>query len=218
MTPENKALMDKYPQYYRDVSHLEVVDVYRVIDLFGVTDATAQHALKKLLLSGVRTGGKSIEQDLKEARDTLSRGLAMRAEDSRQGELAVTVTVTNSGGLLNASGIASMVDGIEADIARKLGPCAPALDAEYVQDLQSMRPQEMEKQLTGSFDLPPTPVVSEIATCTSQNCDLRARDNGKCIIHRAPVSREPWPPVTVPPAQPAQAPAAGPAQPPKACR
>ena len=87
MSPENKALMERYPQYYRDVSHLEVIDVYRVIDLFNVTDPTAQHALKKLLLSGERTGGKSIEVDLKEARDTLSRGLAMRAEDANKHQL-----------------------------------------------------------------------------------------------------------------------------------
>lgn len=84
MTPENQALLDAYPQYYKDVSHLEVIDVYRIINLYGVTDPTAQHSLKKLLLSGQRTGGKTVEKDLKEARDTLSRGLEMRKEDSRK--------------------------------------------------------------------------------------------------------------------------------------
>ena len=39
------------------------------------------HASKKLLLSGVRTGGKSLEQDVKEARDSLNRWLEMLAED-----------------------------------------------------------------------------------------------------------------------------------------
>jgi hypothetical protein len=85
MTPENKALLEAYPQYYKDVSHLEVIDVYRILELYGVTDPTAQHSLKKLLLSGQRTGGKTAEKDLKEARDTLSRGLEMRKEDTNKG-------------------------------------------------------------------------------------------------------------------------------------
>lgn len=78
-------LLALYPHYYKDVRHLEVVDVYRVIELFGVTDPTAQHALKKLLVPGKR-GVKDAHKDLGEAINTLERGLLMREEDARRGK------------------------------------------------------------------------------------------------------------------------------------
>jgi len=67
----------KYPKYYKDVSHLREVDVYMVHQLFNIEDPSGaiQHASKKLLLSGVRTGGKSKYDDIREARDTLNRWL-----------------------------------------------------------------------------------------------------------------------------------------------
>lgn len=69
----------KYPKYYKNVSHLEAVDVYQVHRLFNIQDPSGaiQHASKKLLLSGVRTGGKSQFDDIREARDTLNRWLEM---------------------------------------------------------------------------------------------------------------------------------------------
>lgn len=74
-TPSNTAI--KYPKYYKDVTHLREVDVYMVHHLFAVDDPSGaiQHASKKLLLSGVRTGGKSKYDDIREARDTLNRWL-----------------------------------------------------------------------------------------------------------------------------------------------
>lgn len=72
-------LATKYPKYYKDVSHLHEVDVYAVHQLFGIADPSGaiQHASKKLLLSGVRTGGKTVYEDIREARDTLNRWLEM---------------------------------------------------------------------------------------------------------------------------------------------
>ena len=70
-----------YPAYFKDVTHLDSIDIYRVIDLFEVTDPCAQHALKKLLLGGERTGKKSFRDDIKEARDSLTRRLDMGEED-----------------------------------------------------------------------------------------------------------------------------------------
>ena len=72
-------MFDKYPRYYKDVSHLQEVDVYMVHKLFNIQDPSGaiQHASKKLLLSGVRTGGKSFHDDVREARDTLNRWLEM---------------------------------------------------------------------------------------------------------------------------------------------
>ena len=67
----------KYPKYYKDVSSLSEIDVYQVHELFGVKDDSGclQHSSKKILLSGARNGGKSLEQDIREARDTLTRKL-----------------------------------------------------------------------------------------------------------------------------------------------
>ena len=52
--------------YFKDVSSLKQLDVYRVIQLFGVTDPCVQHAIKKLLRAGGR-GSKGEEQDICEA-------------------------------------------------------------------------------------------------------------------------------------------------------
>ena len=70
----------KYPHYFKSVSHLETVDVYRVLSLFQVNDACIQHAIKKLLCAGDR-GDKSDIKDITEARDTLNRHLEMLDED-----------------------------------------------------------------------------------------------------------------------------------------
>jgi hypothetical protein len=74
-----KSMADKYPQYYKDVSDITALDVYGTCKLFGISDDSGalQHATKKLLLSGVRTGGKDKTKDIKEARDTLTRWLQM---------------------------------------------------------------------------------------------------------------------------------------------
>lgn len=76
-----KTMSGKYPQYFKDVSELAEVDVYQIHHLFGIDDPAGciQHASKKLLLSGVRTGGKSKYQDIKEARDTLNRWLELNS-------------------------------------------------------------------------------------------------------------------------------------------
>lgn len=69
----------KYPKYYKSVEGLSTIDVYQVHQLFNIQDPSGaiQHASKKLLLSGCRTGGKSQYEDIKEARDTLNRWLEM---------------------------------------------------------------------------------------------------------------------------------------------
>lgn len=71
----------KHAHYFRDVSHLSTIDVYRVLDLFGVTDQALGHAIKKLVVAGGR-GHKDIDKDVGEAVDTLQRWQAMRAEDA----------------------------------------------------------------------------------------------------------------------------------------
>ncbi|QSM00588.1 hypothetical protein [Oceanospirillum phage vB_OliS_GJ44] len=78
----SKSNSEIYPQYFKDVSGLDEIDVYAVHQLFAVDDPSGaiQHASKKLLLSGVRTGGKGKYKDIKEARDTLNRWLELNNE------------------------------------------------------------------------------------------------------------------------------------------
>ena len=73
------SMAQKYPKYYKPVGDLTEIDVYAVHKLFEIQDPSGaiQHASKKLLLSGVRTGGKSQCKDIREARDTLTRWLQL---------------------------------------------------------------------------------------------------------------------------------------------
>jgi len=85
MTPEEEEIqpkqpvVEKYAAYQKDVRNLDSIDVYETNRLFAIDDPSGclQHASKKLLLSGVRTGGKLKQQDIEEARDTLNRWLEM---------------------------------------------------------------------------------------------------------------------------------------------
>ena len=73
-----------YEKYFIDVSGYEKIDIYRYLELLpGERGHAIEHALKKLALCGIRTGGKSLVKDITEARDTLNRWLEMREEDNR---------------------------------------------------------------------------------------------------------------------------------------
>ena len=58
------------------------MDVYRVLQIFNVTDPCLQHAVKKLLCAGGR-GAKNDVKDVREAMDSLTRWQQMRLEDER---------------------------------------------------------------------------------------------------------------------------------------
>jgi hypothetical protein len=70
----------KHSHYFKNVRHLDGIDVYRVLELFNVTDPCLQHAIKKLLCAGKR-GAKDEERDVEEAIDTLGRWQDMCRED-----------------------------------------------------------------------------------------------------------------------------------------
>jgi hypothetical protein len=70
----------KHKHYFKKVTHLDGIDVYRVLELFEVTNPCLQHAIKKLLCAGTR-GSKDVEQDVQEAIDTLGRYQDMRVEE-----------------------------------------------------------------------------------------------------------------------------------------
>lgn len=79
--------MTKHNHYFKNVEHLQFIDVYRVISLFGVTDGALQHALKKLLVAGGRGAGKDHRRDIQEAIDSLQRHLEMLDEDDKKQQL-----------------------------------------------------------------------------------------------------------------------------------
>ncbi|RLA59360.1 MAG: hypothetical protein DRQ89_14160 [Epsilonproteobacteria bacterium] len=70
----------KHNHYFKDVTRFDYVDVYRVLELFNVTNPCLQHAVKKLLVAGGRGAGKNINQDIQEAIDTLVRWKEMQTE------------------------------------------------------------------------------------------------------------------------------------------
>ena len=72
-----------HEHYFKDVTHLKTIDVYRVLDLFGVSNPCIQHAVKKLLCSGQR-GVKDTRQDVQEAITSLVRCLEMQTEDAKK--------------------------------------------------------------------------------------------------------------------------------------
>ena len=76
------SMSELYPKYYKDFSDVDEADVYLVHDRFKIEDHSGclHHASKKLLLSGVRTGGKSKFDDVREARDTLNRWLEINKD------------------------------------------------------------------------------------------------------------------------------------------
>lgn len=71
---------EKYPHYYKKVPG-EYIDVYRVIDLFEISDPCIQHAIKKLLAAGKR-GAKDTQKDVREAIVSLERWQEMREEEA----------------------------------------------------------------------------------------------------------------------------------------
>lgn len=73
--------MKEYNHYYKKVPEgVEYIDVYRVLEMFDVTNPSIAHAVKKLLVAGGR-GHKDIKKDIKEAIVSLSRWVEMREEE-----------------------------------------------------------------------------------------------------------------------------------------
>lgn len=74
--------LEKHSHYKKDVSHLQMVDVYRVIDLWEIKHPALQHALKKVMAAGKR-GAKDEAKDVQEAIDSLERWKQMQTEDGK---------------------------------------------------------------------------------------------------------------------------------------
>lgn len=80
--PEQKPASEINPsgaKYFRKVKLTEgKADVYAVLNAFDVKCPARQHAVKKLLLSGLRGKGDTM-QDLSEARDAVTRAIQLEA-------------------------------------------------------------------------------------------------------------------------------------------
>ena len=76
----------KHTHYYKNVTRYDQIDIYRVLELFGVESPSIGHAIKKLLMAGDR-GNKGYFQDLMEAQDSIIRAIGMAVEDGRIEEI-----------------------------------------------------------------------------------------------------------------------------------
>ena len=83
INPKHYTEHQSHDHYFKDVSNLKHIDVYRVLLLFGVTDPCLQHATKKLLCAGNR-GVKDELKDVQEAITSLTRYLEIKTEDNKK--------------------------------------------------------------------------------------------------------------------------------------
>lgn len=72
-------MVDRYPDSYKSVGDMVMIDTYGVHHLFQVQDPSGclQNASQKLLLSG---SSNTAYRDIREARDTLTRWLQLNQE------------------------------------------------------------------------------------------------------------------------------------------
>lgn len=70
-----------HEHYFIDVSAYDRVDVYRLIELAGITCPVAQHVFKKAFATGKR-GHKDLRRDWQDIADSAARRLQMIDEDS----------------------------------------------------------------------------------------------------------------------------------------
>ena len=69
-----------HEHYFIDVSAYDRVDVYRLIELAGITCPVAQHVFKKAFATGKR-GHKDLRRDWQDIADSAARRLQMIDED-----------------------------------------------------------------------------------------------------------------------------------------
>ena len=82
--PTKQSVMHSGSKYLRTVQLLDgdLIDVYCVIEAFHVTCPARQHAIKKLLCSGLQGKGDAL-LDLAECADAISRAIQLEENRSR---------------------------------------------------------------------------------------------------------------------------------------
>lgn len=68
-------------KYHKQIKGVEI-DVYDILDGFGVTNPAIQHAIKKLLAGGKR-GYKDEVQDYEEAMASIKRGIELCKQNDK---------------------------------------------------------------------------------------------------------------------------------------
>ena len=81
--------------YIKDVSNLDKIDIYRILNIYEVSDHALGHAIKKLLCAGNR-GHKDKYQDVVEACKSLDRWLEMYMEDKKTKEDNKSITIAEN--------------------------------------------------------------------------------------------------------------------------
>ena len=112
-------MKEEHNHYFKPCPY-NTLDVYRVISIFCVTDPCIQHALKKLLCSGVR-GHKDQSKDIQDVIDTLERWKQMRYEEDK---------------------VSAKVSGVVSDKSNPLKPWYPDNSGEWVEYDGSGQPVE----------------------------------------------------------------------------
>lgn len=81
--PQSALDTQPHSHYFKDVRHLDYIDIYRVIDLFEQECPVLGHIAKKALCAGDR-GHKDLRRDVQDMLDSAKRKLAMMDEDARK--------------------------------------------------------------------------------------------------------------------------------------
>ena len=81
-TAEVARQEEKHSHYKKDVSHLSVIDPYRIADLYNLHPC-ADHIMKKSLCAGNR-GHKDTLRDIQDIIDTAERWKQMIEEDNNE--------------------------------------------------------------------------------------------------------------------------------------
>lgn len=72
-------MREKHNHYFKECPY-NVVDIYRILEIFNVTDPILQHIAKKVLCAGNR-GHKDLGKDIQDIVDSGLRWIEMRQEE-----------------------------------------------------------------------------------------------------------------------------------------
>ena len=136
-------MSEQFSHYFKDCPY-DRIDVYRVLQLFNVTDPALQHAIKKLLVAGGR-GSKDIGEDVGEAIVALERWAEMRREETPPaltldaerllyGDEEAALRHLERSDIPNASVLAANIRAAKRDqTAREIAEKVPGFDAAYLE-------------------------------------------------------------------------------------
>ncbi|ODT85307.1 MAG: hypothetical protein ABS69_00940 [Nitrosomonadales bacterium SCN 54-20] len=117
-------MTDRKHNHYFKLCPYPHIDVYRVLELFEVTDPALQHIIKKALCAGQR-GAKDFRKDLEEIVDTGNRRIEMLNED---GEF-VAVAASDEGWIAHDGGDLPVDENVRVEVRFRCLKTNPAYSA-----------------------------------------------------------------------------------------